>query len=73
MFEGYYEEPEPSHVSYEQYNELRNDYERLEEKYHDVNFKLEELTSYVKEVCESKNYDEKIGELYEWCKEYKYF
>lgn len=73
MFEGYYEEPEPSHVSYERYSELESEYRRLEEDYHDVNYKLEELTSYVKEVLESKDYENKMGELYEWCKENKYF
>lgn len=73
MFEGYYEEPEPTSVSYEKYDDLETEYRRLEEDYHDVNYKLEELSSYAKEVSESDNYEEKLGEFYEWCKENKYF
>lgn len=70
MFE---EEQEGRYVAYEKYDDLEREYRRLENDYHDVNYKLEELVSYLKEVLESKNIDEKIGDFYEWCKEYKYF
>lgn len=73
MPEEYYEETEPRYISYEKYEDLETEYRRLENDYHDINYKLEELVSYLKEVLESKNFEERSGELYEWCKEYKYF
>lgn len=70
--ENYYDEHlEPSYD--EDYDELATDNERLKEEYCDTKSRLKELSKYVKEVCESNNYEERIGELYEWCKEYKYF
>ena len=69
----YEEESEPRYVSYEQYDNLRTEKESIEENYHNVNFKLEELVSYIKEILESKDYENKMGEFYELCKENKYF
>lgn len=69
----YEEESESRYVSYEKYDDLETKYKRLENRFHDVNYKLEELVSYIKEILESKDYENKMGEFYEWCKENKYF
>lgn len=73
MFEGYYEEPEPTSVSYERYIEQVEETEKWKDRCHHVEYRLDELSSYAKEVSESDNYEEKLGEFYEWCKENKYF
>lgn len=70
------DELEPNYtelISYEKYDELKTEYQQLENNYHNLNFKYEELVSYLQEFLESKDYENRIGEFYEWCKENKYF
>lgn len=71
-----FEQIEPSYnetVPYEHYIEQVEEAEKWEDRYHHVEYRLDELSNYLKEVAESDNYEEGLGELYEWCKENKYF
>lgn len=70
-----YEETYPKTVSYNQYEELKQERDSIQENYENVDFKLKELKIALKEVFEAKTDVDRLNKLedfYEWFKENQY-
>ena len=70
-----YEETYPKTVSYNQYEELKQERDSIQENYENIDFKFEELKTALKEVVEAKTEVDRLDKLenfYEWCKENQY-
>lgn len=61
----YWEEPEPSSVSYESYMRLQKEYEDLKEKYYDAEDDRDWFKSFIKKFIEEGNKeDQPLSEAY---------
>lgn len=70
-----YEETYPKTVSYNQYEELKQERDSIQENYENIDFKFQELKIALKEVFEAKTEVDRLDKLenfYEWCKENQY-
>lgn len=70
-----YEETYPKTVSYNQYEELKQERDSMQENYENIDFKFQELKIVLKEVFEAKTEVDRLDKLenfYEWCKENQY-
>lgn len=70
-----YEETYPKTVSYNQYEELKQERDSIQENYENIDFKFQELKTALKEVFEAKTEVDRLDKLenfYEWCKENQY-
>lgn len=70
-----YEETYPKTVSYNQYEELKQERDSIQENYENIDFKFQELKIALKEVFEAKTEVDRLDKLenfYEWCKEKQY-
>ena len=68
---NYYEEEYPEKISYDKYDELQTEFNQMEVKFHDKDFKLQELVVTIFELGNKYDFAEAYAKLIEYMKEMK--